>query len=333
MTTVPFPPAGATRADARLVPAVLALDVGGTTIKAAVVDATGILATHRAPTDADPHGLDRGAQSAIDAVLGAVHDVWALVPPTHQVVGLGVVTPGVIDESSGVVLAAENLGWHDVPLRELLEDAVGVPVATGHDVRAGNLAEWRLGAGRGIGDHAFLAVGTGIAASLVLDGSVYSGGGLAGEVGHGGATTGTPCPCGGRGCVETYASAEGMARRYAERTGQAVDGSREVLSRAEAGDVVAQDVWAQGVDGLAQIVSFLARALGVRTVLLGGGLVKAGDALLRPLDAAVRRRLTVTPAPELRAATLGADAGTYGAAILAWGASGLPVPSTLGVAA
>lgn len=90
-------------------------------------------------------------------------------------------------------------------------------------------------------------------------------------------------------------------------------------------------MWQRGVEGLADLVAGLVRTLGLRTVVVGGGLVKAGDALLDPLGTAVRERLTVHPEPELRAARLGAEAGTFGAALLAWQASGRAVPADLGV--
>ncbi|WP_284291580.1 ROK family protein [Luteimicrobium album] len=310
-------------------PVVLALDVGGTSVKGAVVDAAGIVARRSAPTGGGPTDPD----GATDAVLGVVRELWAAVPAERHVAAVGIVTPGLVDEDAGVVVGAENLGWRDLPLRALVEEATGVPVGFGHDARAAGLAEWRLGAGRGAGDHAFLAVGTGIAAALVLGGRVFPGGGWAGEIGHGGATTGDLCACGGRGCVETYGSASGIARQYTARTGTVPDGARGVLERAQAGDRVAAEVWQHGVDGLADLVSGLVRTLGLRTVVVGGGLVLAGNALLDPLDRAVRARLTVHPVPELRTARLGAEAGTFGAALLAWQASGRPVPSDLGIAA
>ncbi|GAA4830180.1 ROK family protein [Luteimicrobium xylanilyticum] len=309
-------------------PVVLALDVGGTSVKGAVVDAAGIAARRTAPTGGGPADPD----GATAAVLGVVRELWAAVPAEQHVAAVGIVTPGLVDEEAGVVVGAENLGWRDLPLRALVEETTGVPVGFGHDARAAGLAEWRLGAGQGAGDHAFLSVGTGIAAALVLGGRVYAGGGWAGEIGHGGATAGDLCACGGRGCVETYASAAGIARQYAARTGTVPDGARDVLERAQAGDAVALEVWQHGVDGLADLVSGLVRTLGLRTVVVGGGLVLAGDALLEPLDRAVRARLTVHPAPELRTARLGAEAGTYGAALLAWQASGRSVSSDLGLA-
>lgn len=312
-------------------PAVAALDVGGTDIKASLIDERSVLVGRTVATTSGG-GQDRGAR-ALGTVLETVAALRDLVPPTHHLAAVGVVTPGVVDEAAGIVVTAENLGWRDVAVRELVQDVAGVPVGFGHDVRAGGLAEARLGAGRGVGDHAFLAVGTGIAASVVLRGEPYAGGGWAGEIGHGGTGEGDPCACGGRGCVETYASAAGIARRYAARTGEVVPGAREVLDRARAGDPVAAQVWADGVDGLGGLVALLVRTLGLRTVVVGGGLVRAGDALLVPLREAARRHLTVHPVPDLRPARLGADAGMIGASLLAWRAAGRAVPPEVVLAA
>jgi glucokinase len=328
--TLLVPPAEATvggRGGVMDGPVVVALDVGGTDIKAALVDAGGVLLEHVTPTRAV-----EGPDASLTAVLATVAALRGRVPAGRTVAAVGLAVPGTVDEERGVVVDAENLGWVDLPVRALAEDATGLPVGFGHDVRAGGLAEWRLGAGRGVDDHAYLSVGTGIASAVVLRGEPYIANGWAGELGHGGARTGDPCPCGGRGCAETYASAAGMARAYRRRTGAAVTdvpGAREVLVRAEAGDAVARDVWERGVDRLGELVAGMTRLLALPTVVVGGGLVRAGDALLRPLDAAVRSYLTIHPAPRLVPAELGATAGVHGAALLGWDAAraaGLDVP-------
>ncbi|MFF3065102.1 ROK family protein [Oerskovia sp. NPDC057915] len=314
---------GAARAGLR--PAVIALDVGGTDIKSALVvrgehpDAPDeILVERVAPTRAA-----EGPEASVAAVLAEIEALRAEVPADHRLRGVGLAVPGVVDEDAGVVRNAENLGWVDLPLRQVVADATGLPVGFGHDVRAGGLAEARLGAGRGEPDHAYVSVGTGIAAAIVLRGEVYAGRGFAGEVGHGGVRGGEPCPCGGSGCAETYASAAGMARSYRHLTGAAVlevPGSAEVLARAKAGDLVAREVWDRAVDRLGELVAAMVRVLALPVVVVGGGLVRAGDDLMVPLDAAVRSYLTFHPAPRLVPAVLGAAAGTYGAAVLAWDA-------------
>lgn len=200
----------------------IAIDVGGTSMKAALVPAPSgpapssaeagagweVLISETWPTDrADPVGgiLDFAAHMAARAE--------ALGRPARAA---GIAVPGIVDEASGTAVRAANLGWRDVPLLHLAEERLGVPVAVGHDVRTGGLAEAVLGAGRDAGDFVFIAIGTGIAAALILNGTTYPGvSGWSGEVGHIVVRPGgEDCACGNKGCLETYASAASIARRY-----------------------------------------------------------------------------------------------------------------------
>lgn len=298
-------------------PAVVALDVGGTAVKSLVVDRDGVLDRASTPTRASD-----GPEQSFAVVLRAVEAALAAVPPTHTAVGVGLVVPGTVDENRGVCVHSENLGWRDLPVRDLVSARTGLPVGFGHDVRAGGLAEWRLGAGRGAEDLAYLSVGTGIAAALVLGGQMVVAGGYVGEVGHGGATDGDLCACGGRGCPETFASAAAIGRRYTRLTGTPVDGAREVLDRSRQGDPTAELVWDEAVEGLGVLVSDIVRVTGAARVVVGGGLVHAGDALIDPLREHVRRRLTIHRAPDVVPAVLGGTAGAWGAVLLGWRAAG-----------
>jgi glucokinase len=298
-------------------PAVIALDVGGTAVKSLVVGHDGVL--HRAST---PTCASGGPEQSFAVVLQAVEAALAAVPPTHTPVGVGLAVPGTVDENRGMCVHSENLGWSNLPVRDLVAARTGLPVGFGHDVRAGGRAEWLLGAGRGAEDLVYLSVGTGIAAALVLGGQMVVAGGYVGEVGHGGATDGDPCACGGRGCPETFASAAAIARRYTRLTGTPVDGAREVLDRSRQRDRTAELVWAEAVEGLGVLVSDIVRVTGAARVVVGGGLVHAGDALLDPLREHVRRRLTIHRAPDVVPAVLGGTAGAWGAVLLGWRAAG-----------
>jgi glucokinase len=200
----------------------IAIDVGGTSMKAALVPAPSgsapssagagaggeVLLSETWPTDrADPVGgiLDFAAHMAARAE--------ALGRPARAA---GIAVPGIVDEASGTAVRAANLGWRDVPLLHLAQERLGVPAAVGHDVRTGGLAEAVLGAGRDAGDFVFMAIGTGIAAALILNGTTYPGvSGWSGEVGHIVVRPGgEDCACGNKGCLETYASAASIARRY-----------------------------------------------------------------------------------------------------------------------
>ena len=182
---------------------------------------------------------------------------------------------------------------------------LGVPTVVGHDVRAGLLAETRLGAARGARHALFLPVGTGIAGALLLDGAVISADGWAGELGHLVVDpAGPPCGCGATGCLEVIASAAAVEREYAARTGSTV-AAEEVAVRASAGDPDATAVWARAVAALAQAIAATVTITGVDLVLIGGGLAESGAALLDPLRADVASRLTFQRPPRLEQAALG----------------------------
>lgn len=299
---------------------VVAVDVGGTSVKAAVVDARGTAnAAVTVPTSRGAEQVADQVAALADELTDAVH-ARGLAP-----VALGVVTPGLVDEHSGTVLLAGNLGWRDAPMRALVEKRVDLPVAFGHDVRAGGLAEAVLGAGRDAGDHLFLAIGTGIAGAVMLGGTAYSGGGYAGEIGHIVVEPGgDACACGARGCLEATASARAIARRYALRTGERV-AAAEVAARAVAGDVHAVAVWDAAVIGLAEALRVCLCVLAPELIVVGGGLATSGDQLLEPLRARLAERLTFQRVPHVVAAELGERAGCLGAGLLAWHAIGREV--------
>ncbi|WP_139416476.1 ROK family protein [Agromyces laixinhei] len=295
--------------------AVLAFDVGGTDTKSALVDASGrVLGLRRTPTPldaADPAGTIVTSL----AVLAREH---LEASPGVTPVAAGISVPGLVDEVDGVGMFASNLGWRDAPIRSLAEAALGLPVAFGHDVRAAGDAEHRLGAARGFGDVVVLAIGTGIASALVLNGHPYAGGGFAGEVGHSLADPlGDRCPCGAIGCLETIASAGAIARRYAAATGTPVGGARQVLEAAASGDAIARRLWDDAVEALAEAIARLVATLAPEAVVIGGGLSQAGPALFEPLGARLDTLLSFHRRPALIHAELGDDAGLLGTALSA----------------
>jgi glucokinase len=291
---------------------VIALDVGGTTIKGAVLDSTGTaLAEASWPT-----GRDRGPDAVVDAILAALGELQGH-PAAHDAQAVGLVVPGVVDTRTGYAVWSENLCWRDVPLRDLAARRTGLPVAFGHDVRTGGLAETRVGAGRGAANVLFVPIGTGIAAAIVMDGRVLEADGYAGEIGHLDVGHGEACACGGRGCLEAIASAAAVARRYEARSGEAVHGSAGVVTAMLAGDAIAAEVWREAVEALASALAAAVALLAPERIVLGGGLSLAGDVLVGPLAAELERRLTFHRRPEFVLATLGDRSGCLGAALLA----------------
>jgi glucokinase len=296
---------------------VVALDVGGTGIKCALVDAAGrVRHSERHAT-----GRERGP----DAVVTTILDIAEGLVRTADRAGLraeaaGVVVPGIIDEAAGVAVWSANVGFREIPLKELVADRLGLPAALGHDVRAGGLAEARLGAARDYRHVLFVSIGTGIAAAHVVDGRVFAGAhGAAGELGHVVVRPDGPvCGCGLRGCLEAIASASAVARRYAEHAGTPPTGGADrVVALAAAGEPTAAAVWRDTVDALADGLLTGLALFDPEAVVVGGGLAEAGDALLAPLGSALRARLTFHRAPALMRAALGDEAGCLGAGLIA----------------
>lgn len=297
---------------------VASVDVGGTRIKAALVTpAYETLASVTTPT---PKDITADIGAVVHATVTDLLARAAQHDRPARLVGCGVVVPGLVDETRGVGAYSVNLGWRDLPIRDPVASLLGVPTVVGHDVRAGLLAETRLGAARGARHALFLPVGTGIASALLLDGAVVTADGRAGELGHLVIDSAGPaCGCGATGCLEVIASAAAIEREYAARTGRIV-AAEEVAERASAGDPDATAVWARAVAALAQAIVATVTITGVDLVLIGGGLAESGAALLDPLRADVASRLTFQRPPRLVQAALGNLAGCLGAACLAWDA-------------
>ncbi|AZM64685.1 sugar kinase [Streptomyces sp. WAC 01420] len=293
--------------------------MGGTGMKAALVGADGEL-LHQARR---PTGRERGADAVVADILDFAAELRAHGIRRHGVPAsaAGVAVPGIVDEAEGVAVYAANLGWRDVPLRALLAQRLGgVPVALGHDVRTGGLAEGRIGAGRGADRFLFVPLGTGIAGAIGIDGRVEAGAhGFAGEIGHIVVRPGgTPCPCGQRGCLERFASASAVSEAWAAACGDPDADAADCAKAVESGDARARQVWQCAVDALADGLVTALTLLDPRTLIVGGGLAEAGETLFTPLREAVRRRVTFQKLPSLVPAALGDTAGCLGAGLLAW---------------
>ena len=294
--------------------AVLAFDVGGTDMKAALLDEQGrMLQSRRVPTPLD--GVRTG-ERVVDEVARLAEELTSAHPGVRPTAA-GLLVPGHVDDVRGIGVFAENLGWHEFPFRERAQAALGMPVGFGHDVRGAGEAEHRMGAARGFDDVVVVTIGTGIAAAVFVDGQLYTGGGLAGEIGHDRVAEGPICACGGRGCLEAVASAAAIARRYTLRTGRAVAGAKEVLELMRAGDANAAADWATALDALALGISHVVALLAPQAIVIGGGLSEAGEELLQPLRERLDDILTFHRRPQLIKASIGADAGLFGSALAA----------------
>lgn len=268
-------------------------------------------------------GREHGPDSVVESILAFAADLRAHGERHfgEPAAAVGVAVPGIVDADRGIAAYSANLGWRDVPLRDLLSERLdGIPVALGHDVRTGGLAEGRIGAGQGADRFLFVPLGTGIAGAIGIDGRVEAGAhGFAGEIGHIVVRPGgTPCPCGQRGCLERFASAAAVSEAWAEASGDPDADAADCAKAVEAGDPRALAVWQEAVDALADGLVTALTLLDPRTLIIGGGLAEAGETLFTPLRAAVERRVTFQKLPSIVPAALGDTAGCLGAGLLAW---------------
>jgi glucokinase len=292
--------------------AVVGIDVGGTRIKSALVTPDGQVLAETVRTTPDRVGDQLGEVAAKEVV-----ELTARSGEAIDLLAVGVAVPGLVDEVAGIGVWSANLGWRDLDLRGGVAAHVDVPVAVGHDVRSGLLAEHRLGAARDVDNVLFVPLGTGLASAILCRGQLVTGSLWTGEIGHIVVVPDGPlCGCGQRGCLEALSSAGAIGRRWSEATGLVGD-AEEVARRAEAGEAEAGRIWQEAIDALAIMVAPVVAAAGTELVLIGGGLVHAGDTLLGPLRTALQARLGGRDDVVVEAAALGSRAGSLGAATIA----------------
>jgi glucokinase len=307
------------------------VDVGGS--KIAVVLATRdleLVARHTIETGVGDAGyaLNRIAE-AVDATLGLARR------PRSGLEAIGIGVPGRVDPVAGRVTLAVNLGWHELPLVSLVSDRFGIPVRIENDVRAAAAGLYERRVLPDAGDFAYLGIGTGISAGVVLDGQLHRGvRGLAGEIGHVVLDpTGPACPCGLRGCFEAVASGRAVGRQAeADLDAGATSSLRDhrpvsavdVYREAASGDELALRIADTAGRWVARAVHELVMTYDVRRVVLGGGVSGAGETFLAPvlraldeLRAASELAREALPLDVVHLLPPDADAGGWGAVILA----------------
>ncbi len=311
-------------------PDLIAVDLGGTSIRAARFNPSGPPALAQAKT---PTLASEGPEAVISRILNTIERV---APEAAADLRVGVGAPGPLDPRRGVILEAPNLpGWINLPLRDILQDRLGVPVAVGNDANLAALAEWRFGAGRGTQDMLYLTISTGIGGGVIIDGRLLIGHrGLAAELGHMTIDRdGPPCGCGQRGHLEALASGPAIARRARElieqghpsslaprlRAGNPIT-AEAVGEAALQGDALARQVLAQAGEAIGLHLANLVHAFDPEMIVLGGGVMHLGALLLEPIERSLRSHI-LHPAylQDLRLvpAALGDDVGLIGAMVLA----------------
>jgi glucokinase len=297
----------------------LGVDLGGTKIALALwSEGKERLGGERWGTLPDP---DSNIERIIDGARRLLRSSGGLLE------AIGVSGGGPVDPDGGVILSVPNLpGWREVPICRLLGDALEAPARIENDANACALAEWLHGAGRGARDLIFLTCSTGIGAGLILDGRLYRGSRqLAGEIGHLKIVPGgEPCGCGARGCLEAYAGGAGIARRLGilrEKDPALPASARELVERARGGDDFSLEFLAGTAEYLALGLAHAIFLLDPERIVLGTIAVGAGDLLLEPLRAALRRLVwpALLEGLEVLPAALGEALGDHAALAVARG--------------
>lgn len=289
---------------------VVAVDIGGTEIKSALVnEALEIISTSSTATPKpDPTG---------ELTLTLIEEIVASYSEQHLVSAVGLGVLGVFDDALGICRWSGNLGWKNFPIRDQLQKRLGVPVAAGHDIRTAGVAEHRAGASVGYRNSVFIAIGTGIAAALVIDDQIRYSDGFAGEIGHINVNGGFDCVCGKRGCLEAASSALSISNEYKKQTGQSKS-TEEIASLVQSGDAIATEIWNRAALALARGCEYIVTMLAPEAIIFGGGLARSGDLLLHPIADYLKSSLTFQRMPELKIAHFGAKAGAVGCAMLAF---------------
>lgn len=313
----------------------IGVDIGGTGIKAGLVDDQ-MRIVRRAGI------ATRSSRSAEEVIASTGQMIQKLISDAglslSEVTPIGLGCPGTVDTATGNILFSNNLGWHNVPLVDLLKKQLGTDrILVDNDANCAALGEVAAGAAKGCSSCILLTLGTGVGGGIIIDKKIYAGFNHAGaELGHMVIVSGGElCTCGRRGCLESYASATALMRMGMEYAGKypksklaeaaakkAAAGSRlggqDIFAAAAQGDEAASKAVSEYVFYLGEGITNLVNIFQPEKVLLGGGVSAAGEQLLEPLRRQVARDVFCkeVPLPEIAVATLGNDAGIIGAACL-----------------
>ena len=304
----------------------IGIDLGGTSVKYALIDNEGVFHFQgKLPSKADV-----SAEAVIGQLVAASKETMASAQQLGVAVeGIGIGTPGIVDETNRIVLGgAENIkGWENLNLADRIEAETGLPVQMGNDANLMGLGETMYGAGQGARNVVFLTIGTGIGGAVVIDGKMFNGFANRGtELGHVPLiANGEPCACGSVGCLEHYASTSALVRRFSKRASESgisfpneeINGELIVRLYKE-GDKLATESLEEHCDFLGHGIAGFINIFSPQRIVIGGGLSEAGDFYIQKVSEKAHRYAMADCAVNTRimAASLGNKAGSIGAASL-----------------
>ena len=311
---------------------VLAIDIGGTSMKGALVDRQG----HLSSRFVVPVVAGEEQESALDRLIASAKESLQNLSEDNRVIGIGCGVPGGINTFTGVCDYASNLGWKNLPVARILSDKLSLPCKIDNDANAAMLGEIQFGQEKAYRNAILLTLGTGIGGGIFVNGQLYVGNeGKGAEIGHMVIVAGgIPCPCGRKGCFETYASATALTREAKKameahpeslmaeevRKGVKIDAALP-FECAKKGDEVAQHVVDQYIEYLGVGCLNLIDIFRPEVIVLSGGVSKQGENLRQPLERYLEKfgygfGVDKAPKVDIKISRLGADIGIYGAAAL-----------------
>ena len=290
---------------------VVAIDVGGTDIKSALIDRNLTTISQKViPTPLSGNTQER--------ILDSLTELVAEYSKIQKVSSVGISFPGIFDDKNGVCIWSENLILENFHIKDLLENRVQAPIIVKHDVRTAAIAELRNGAAKNTDNAIFMSLGTGIAAAIIMNGEICASNGYAGEIGHVNVNGKFACVCGKFGCLEAASSTLAISKAYASLSRTEGVSTEEIHSLVLQGDPIAMDVWRDAMSAIGRACEILVTLLAPEVIVLGGGLSNAKATLLEPVSQYLADSLSFQRRPRVELAHFGSKAGVIGCAIIAF---------------
>ncbi|MCH3963480.1 MAG: ROK family glucokinase [Clostridium sp.] len=306
---------------------VLGIDLGGTKISGALSDISGsILYKYTVPTDAF-----RGEEKVLEKIIEVIEKVLASDDKSiEDIEAIGIGSPGPLDAKNGIIITTPNLPFRNFKLVDPIKKKFGIPVYLDNDANVGAIGEFMFGAGKGTKNMIFITVSTGIGGGAIINGQIYRGNTCnALEIGHMTLEKNGPrCNCGNYGCAEALASGTAIGKKgeqavlnkeYTALKKHNKVTSYEVFEEAKKGDKIACEILNESLEYLGICVANVITSFDPEMVVIGGGVSKGGNIVLKKIQQVVNRRCFAAMAKSCRIvkAELGTDAGVMGAAALA----------------
>ena len=310
----------------------IGVDIGGTNIAFGLLDPDlKIIAKKSVPFPRYDDGTPEKDEKTVEIIAEQSKDLCMKAKINYDAIALiGICVPGSVDISSGTVIDAYNLGFHNVPLKQMIEKSAGRPVLLQNDADAAVKAEHRIGALKNHKNGILVTIGTGFGGGIIINDSLYRGGlGNGIELGHIQMDVhGEKCTCGRNGCIETLCSAswlKNQAERLLEKKNAVLENYREnqspvidaraLIECVKTGDKACKKIWETYLSNLADALTSLINVLDPEIIAIGGGVSAAGDMLIKPVEKLVMQRCFFKKHAEIVKAELGNDAGMIGSVI------------------